>query len=213
MADDAAVERAWQGEQQQWSWYQPADVPLIADLDGDGRDSRLAYRSTTGEWFVYPGPAREGPSMPHDQLPLPLVGRFVRGSAGDWGVWSRRTGTFTLRALDGEAGPTVAWGESVGGVLVPGDYDGDGYDEIAVWRRPDSTWYVQEVPGGAVWRSRFGSATAVPLPADYDHDGRLDLAYWEPSAHKIHVSFDHGRSVGLEIRVPMHSIPAFVNMY
>ena len=100
-----------------------------------------------------------------------------------------------------------------GDVLVPGDYDGDGYDEIAIWQQTNRTWYWRHAPEGPISQATFGTATGVPLPADYNHDGRLDLAYWEPGEGKIYVSFNLGRSVDLTIPVPPHSIPAFVNMY
>jgi hypothetical protein len=119
----------------------------------------------------------------------------------------------TLQSLSTGQTFTFKWGGRPGDVLVSGDYDGDGYDEIAVWQQTDRTWYWRHAPDGTISQATFGSATGIPIPADYNHDGRLDLAYWEPREQKIYVSYTQGRSVDLVIPVPPHTIPAFVNMY
>jgi hypothetical protein len=42
-----------------------------------------------------------------------------------------------------------AWGAAaVGDVPVPGDYDGDGLADLAVWRAPEGRWYLW--PGGSL---------------------------------------------------------------
>ena len=118
-----------------------------------------------------------------------------------------------LQSVSSDQKVTFRWGGRPGDVLVPGDYDGDGYDEIDVWQQTNRTWHWRHAPEGPISQATFGTATGVPLPADYNHDGRLDLAYWEPGEGKIYVSYNLGRSVDLTIPVPPHSIPAFVNMY
>ena len=104
------------------------------------------------------------------------------------------------------------WGGNSRDVLVPGDYNGDGYDEVAIWNGTNQYWYWRSVPDGMITQFRFGTPTAVPLPYDYNGDGRLDPAYWEPREGKIYVTFSQGRRVDLIIPVPPHSIPAFVNV-
>jgi hypothetical protein len=107
----------------------------------------------------------------------------------------------------------MAWGGREGDILLPGDYDGDGYDEVGIWQPHINTWWIRNMPSGPNLRFTFGTSSGIPLPADYDDDGKIDLAYWEPREHKIYVSFDFGQSVGRTITVPPHSIPAFVHMY
>jgi hypothetical protein len=38
-----------------WTWYRwglPGDVPVLTDVDGDGRTDLTVYRPATGEWFT-----------------------------------------------------------------------------------------------------------------------------------------------------------------
>ena len=209
---DSLVNR-WQGRYQLWSWSSPAYIPLVADHDNDGFDSRLAYRPGSGQWFLFPYKRIDGPSLPASVSPLPVVGRFLPGSSGDLAVWSPVNGQFELRSLHDGATASMAWGGKEGDILLPGDYDGDGYDEVGIWQPQINTWWIRNMPSGPNLRFTFGTSSGIPLPADYDNDGRIDLAYWEPKEHTIYVSFDFGKSVGRTIPVPPHSIPVFVNMY
>jgi hypothetical protein len=201
----------WQPEYQRWFWN--GDLPYIADLDADGFDSHFAYRVRTGEWFLAPNLTMTGPRADATDEPMPLGGRFLAGSRGDLGLWCLRSGTILLKSLSDGRNVSFKWGGRPGDVLVPGDYDGDGYDEMAIWQQTNRTWYWRRAPDGPISQAAFGTATSVPMPADYNHDGRLDLAYWEPREGKIYVSLDHGRSVSQTIPVPAHCIPCFVNMY
>ena len=203
----------WQGEYQHFFWNSPVDIPLVADINNDGFDSQLAFRPRDGQWFEYPNRRIEGPGLPDESNPLPLAGRFLPGSNGDLAVWSPTTGEFTVRSIEGGQTESIKWGGRPGDVLLPGDYDGDGYDEIGIWQPHTNTWWVRSMPAGPNLQSGFGTETGIPLPADYDDDGRVDLAYWEPAEQSIYVSFDFGQSVGLTVPVPPHSIPIFVNMY
>jgi hypothetical protein len=202
---DARGER-WTGPNEgSWSW--DTDVPLVADVDGDGMDHVVFSR--TGAWLRDgPGPALAGPLLGGDDMPVPVAGRFLAKGRTDLAVWGALTGRWVV----GAAATRLQLG-AAGDVLVPGDYDGDGRDEAVVWRRSDLTWYGRDMVTGATTRWTFGSPTGVPLPADYDGDGRLDLAYWEPAERHILVSFTHGASVDRVIEVPPGAIPIFVNMY
>ena len=191
-----------------WDW----DLPLIADL-GNGFDSEVAYRYRTGQWLLGRQQIIAGPKADSSELPVPFAGRFLAGSRADLGLWSLATGTVRLQPASGGAPVQFAWAGRPGDVLVPGDYDGVGYDEIAVWQQTNHTWYWRRAPDGPISQATFGTETSVPLPADYNGDGRLDLAYWEPRANKIFVSYSRGRTIDLTIAVPAHSVPAFVNLY
>ena len=70
---------------------------------------------------------------------------------------------------------TIGWGQS-GDVPVKGDFNGDGTDDIAVFR--NGQWYIKDQPPfPIVW----GQSGDIPVPADYDGDGTTDIAVWRPS--------------------------------
>ena len=202
---------AWQPEYARWYW--DYDFPILADLDHDGFAEHVCFRARGAEWWQAPDKKIDGPVADVKDLPLPFAGRFLQGSTGDLGVWCLKSGTVSIRSATGTAKAEFRWGGRPGDILVPGDYDGDGYDEIAVWQRTNQTWYWRHAPDGPIVQVAFGTPTSIPVPFDYNHDGKLDLAYWEPREGKIFVSFSQGRSVDLIVPVPHHGIPAFVNWY
>jgi len=203
----------WQQPYQYGFWSLPADIPLLADYDRDGYDDQLIYRPSNGAWFRFPSQIIDGPSLPSNAGSLPVVGRFLPGSTVDLAVWSPLNGRFKLKSAAGGNTFSMEWGGQEGDVLLPGDYDGDGYDEVGIWQPHSGTWWVRKLPLGPNLRFNYGTSSGVPVPADYDGDGRIDLAYWEPEKHTIYVSFDLGQSTGVTITVPPDSIPVFVQMY
>ncbi len=208
------IDGLWESEYDRWFW--DLDIPLVAELEGKGFDSHIAYRLGYRVSLLAPDQTLSGPKLERNLLPIPFAGKFLDGSKADLGLWSLLDGKVTIQSVAGGNKVSFRWGGTDGYVLVPGDYDGDGRDEIAVYNQSDFTWYWRHAPDGPISSAKFGTKTGIPLPWDYNHDGRLDFAYWEPRENKIYVSFNRGQPEHLVeqvVPVPPHSIPAFVNMY
>jgi hypothetical protein len=67
----------------------------------------------------------------------------------------------------------------LGDTPVPGDYNGDGQIDIAVFRTTTGEWFIAE--GGTARHVAWGGYGDIPVPADYDGDHKTDLAVYRPS--------------------------------
>jgi hypothetical protein len=74
---------------------------------------------------------------------------------------------------------------------APGDYDGDGLTDNAIWR--DGVWHISNSSNGSYRVEQFGLMGDVPVAADFDADGKTDLAVFRPSngVWYIRNSFDN----------------------
>jgi hypothetical protein len=67
-----------------------------------------------------------------------------------------------------------------GDVPVPGDYDGDGKSDLAVFRPATLNWFINKSSGGTDILT-FGATGDKPVPGDFDGDGKADIAVYRPT--------------------------------
>lgn len=111
-------------------------------------------------------------------------------------VWRKSNGVWYIVRPDGTM-QAAQWGVDYD-IPVPGDYDGDGLADFAVFR-PDNpatpedecangcSWYILRSTDN-VWQTPvFGLKNDKPAPADYDGDGTTDIGVFRPNDSTWHV--------------------------
>ncbi|MCX6992767.1 MAG: VCBS repeat-containing protein, partial [Kiritimatiellaeota bacterium] len=63
-------------------------------------------------------------------------------------------------------------------IPVPGDYDGDGRNDLCLFESNTGIWMLYTMAGQFA-QGPFGWKGCVPVPGDYDGDGRTDLVIYD----------------------------------
>ncbi len=173
------------------------DIAVPGDYDGDSKGDLALYRpgATAGDFsnfFIFRSSDNTAQVVTfgvngdqaicrdYDGDGKVDIAVYRRGAAptanAEW--WIRQSSTGTNRV--------VTWGitgtPSVSGdTPVPGDYDGDGKFDVAVYRfggiAPNNTFLVFRSSDSAVSFTSWGNfQTDYILPGDYDGDGKFDYA-------------------------------------
>ena len=123
-------------------------------------------------------------------LPATTASNFSGGTSTDLAVWHPATGGWTWvsskTGLTTSGASGTVWGSAtLGDVPLSGDIDGDGINDLVVWRASTGTWFWLTSSSGYTGggSQRWGSQALgdVPLLGDIDGDGADDLVVWRAS--------------------------------
>lgn len=97
------------------------------------------------------------------------LGRW-KSSAAEWKVKNSSSGNFTTTTIG-----------SSSSIITPGDFDGDGKTDAAVFS--GGTWTIKKSSNGQTITVSFGTSGDKPVVGDYDGDGLADCAVFRPSTN------------------------------
>jgi FG-GAP-like repeat/Kre9/KNH-like N-terminal Ig-like domain len=148
----------------------PAGTYFIYAVANDGRNSTGRY--STGPVKVV-------------TAPLPLsAGDFDGDTLGDLALY-KSNGDWAIKTSG--SGYTSSIAKTWGGpdyTPVPGDYDGDGKQDIAVYRESAGQWSILKSSTNytTVLTINWGGPGYKPMPGDYDGDGKTDAGVYRVSS-------------------------------
>jgi hypothetical protein len=97
-----------------------------------------------------------------------------------------------------------------GDIPVPGDYNGDGLTDLAVFRPATGQWFVDTNRDGGTNLSRqYGATGDIPVLGDYNGDVLTDFAVFRPSARRWFIDTNHdgitdiNRQYGIKGDIPV----------
>ena len=160
---------------------QSGDQPIVGDWNNSGTDKPGVFRSSTGQFILL-----------IDKVTTVIVNFGQAGDlavAGDWdgngidtpGVFTPSTGTWKLsngfknQNINNSTAPvsfTFLLGQA-GDTPIAGDWDGDGKDNVGLYRDANSTFFLSNTFKGSVDFTPviFGNPDTRPIAGDWNGDG------------------------------------------
>jgi hypothetical protein len=145
------------------------DVPVAADFSGDGLADFGIFSLKNGMWYLtYSGSESSFGIQFGLEGDIPVAGDYDGDGHADIAAWRPDDDTegngcwyILYAASDFEDYDSIPWGVS-DDVPVPGDYDGDGKSDVAVWRPSTGVWHILESSNG-YYSKLFGASGDIPV--------------------------------------------------
>ena len=182
----------------QWGLGSLNDVPLVGDIDGDNLADMIIWRPGNGRWYIL----KSSKAYDYSEAFIkqwglgklddkPLIGDIDGDGKDDLVIWRPGNGRwYVLKSSTGydySQAFIKQWGSgALNDIPLLGDIDGDGIDDLIIWRPGNGKWYILKSSTGYDYSQAFiiqwgsGALNDEPLVGDIDGDGRDDLVIWRP---------------------------------
>jgi hypothetical protein len=147
--------------------------PYGADFDGDGKDEKIVWRPSEGNWYVRFSGSNDVMvyqwGLPGD---IPLVGDYDGDLIPDLVVWRPSNGTWYVKTSSSLFDASRAIQQQFGlpgDVPMKADFDGDGKLDFAVWRPSEGNWYVLQSSNHQAVVTQWGLSRDIPVTGGRDH--------------------------------------------
>jgi hypothetical protein len=170
------------------TYFYNFNAEFVGDYDNDGKADAL--RVSEGNFY---------PDVPHkffneasltvqknvcNRFGQTRIVDFIRRGATDLSYWTPANGLWEYKNSS-----IVYWGaESFGDIPTPGDFNGDGSTDYAVYRNPTGDWWIR-YGFNQSFSVHWGLPGDKPVASDYDGDGVSDLAVWRASEGNWYILF------------------------
>lgn len=159
---------------------QSGDQPIVGDWNGTGSDKQGVFRPSTGQFILQVD--RKTITVNFGLAgDLAVVGDWDGNGIDTPGVFTPATGQWQVtNGINGAnannsfptANFTFTLGQN-GDVPIAGDWDGNGFDSVGVFRPGNSNWFLTNGFAGTVDITPFifGSLGSKPIAGDWNGDG------------------------------------------
>ncbi len=201
--------RTTQGAYNQPAGLPGVGLPVSGYYTGNGTLNLAEYRPFNSTWYINtpnPGGTVYSMGLPNVDIPVPAaydgrglteiaMFRPINTGANDGDTFTVHAAAFNYTIpFSGVAGFTY----KVGDIPAPGDYDGVGHDEFAVFRPSTDQFFILNTPNVfdvRTWSLRTvslnvpGANVGADQPAsqDYDSNGRIDPTVFRPGNSTFYV--------------------------
>jgi hypothetical protein len=168
-------------------WGIPGDIPVRGDFDGDDKADLAIFRPSTFDFWILnssDGSVRVGTvgyCSPGQCTPTPITGDYDGDGKTDIGLMSGYFGKYTIDVIKSFDGTHETYEAPARfAKSIPGDFDHDGKNDMAVYGL-DNTFYYRQSSDGVDVVFQWGLPGDIPVSGDYNGMQGSDLCIWRPS--------------------------------